>query len=135
MRKRCHASAVADRVDFIPGISQDELRTYYGAADALILASSREGWPNVLLESIACGTPVIATSVGGIPEVIKSREAGILLPDRSAKAIAEGVRALFSRYPERLATRRYAEKFDWRETSELQMNLFRTILKDRRVRR
>ena len=135
LRKRCHASAVADRVDFIPGISQDELRTYYGAADALILASSREGWPNVLLESIACGTPVIATSVGGIPEVIKSREAGILLPDRSAKAIAEGVRALFSRYPDRLATRRYAEKFDWRETSELQMNLFRTILKDRRVRR
>ena len=82
LRKRCHASAVADRVDFIPDISQDKLRTYYGAADALILASSREGWPNVLLESIACGTPVIATSVGGIPEVIKSREAGILLPDR-----------------------------------------------------
>jgi teichuronic acid biosynthesis glycosyltransferase TuaC len=128
LRRRCHAADVADRVEFVSSIPQDKLKTYYGAADALILASSREGWANVLLESMACGTPVIATPVGGNPEVVSCVDAGILLPERSVPAIAEGVRTLFARYPERTATRRYAEKFDWRETSELQMNLFRTLV-------
>ncbi len=128
LRQRCQACSVADRVDFIPSIPQNKLKTYYGAADALILASSREGWANVLLESMACGTPVIATTVGGNSEVVSSRDAGILLQERTSEAIINGVRSLFSDYPNRIATRRYAEKFDWRETSELQMDLFRSIL-------
>ena len=74
------------------------------------------------------GTPVIATTVGGNPEVVSCPDAGILLSERSAKSIAEGVHKLFTCYPDRSRTRRYAEKFDWYEISELQMNLFRTIL-------
>ena len=128
LRRRCQTAAVADRVDFVSRVPQDKLKTYYGAADALILASSREGWANVLLESMACGTPVIATTVGGNPEVVSCPDAGILLPERSAQSIAEGVHKLFTCYPDRSRTRRYAEKFDWYEISELQMNLFRTIL-------
>ena len=128
LRRLCQTAAVADRVDFVSLVPQDKLKTYYGAADALILASSREGWANVLLESMACGTPVIATTVGGNPEVVSCPDAGILLPERSAQSIAEGVHKLFTCYPDRSRTRRYAEKFDWYEISELQMNLFRTIL-------
>lgn len=128
LRRRCQTAAVADRVDFVSRVPQDKLKTYYGAADALILASSREGWANVLLESMACGTPVIATTVGGNPEVVSCPDAGILLPERSAQSIVEGVHKLFTCYPDRSRTRRYAEKFDWYEISELQMNLFRTIL-------
>ncbi len=128
LRQRCQAAAVADRVEFISNVPQEKLRNYYGAADALILASSREGWPNVLLESMACSTPVIATKVGGTSEIIKSRDAGILLRDRSPAAIAEGVVDLFSNYPAHMSTRRYAEQFDWYDTSEKQIQLFRTIL-------
>ena len=128
LRRRCQTAAVADRVDFVSRVPQDKLKIYYGAADALILASSREGWANVLLESMACGTPVIATTVGGNPEVVSCPDAGILLPERSAQSIAEGVHKLFTCYPDRSRTRRYAEKFDWYEISVLQMNLFRTIL-------
>ena len=120
--------AVADRVDFVSSIPQDQLRNYYGAADALILASSREGWANVLLESVACGTPVIATKVGGNPEVISTTDAGILLSERSPMAIQTGVETLFRQYPDHAATRRYAEKFDWHAVSQGQMDLFHAVI-------
>ena len=122
------AANVHDRVDFIPSIKQTELSTYYGAADALVLASSREGWANVLLEAMACGTPVVATNIWGTPEVVKNRDAGVLVAERTAAALAAGVKALFADYPDHAATRRYAEGFNWRETSEGQMALFRSLL-------
>lgn len=65
-------AGVAERVRFVGQVAQSELPRYYSAADALVLASSREGWPNVLLEAIACGTPVVASRVGGTPEIVGS---------------------------------------------------------------
>jgi len=56
-------SGVANRVRFLGEVSHDELASVYSAADCLILASSREGWPNVLLEAMACGAPAIAAPV------------------------------------------------------------------------
>ena len=128
LHRLANHSGVADRVSFVPSVSQVELCDYYGAADALILASSREGWPNVLLEAMACGTPILATRVGGVPEVVNEPEAGILISERTANAIAAGVNALFANYPNRQATRRYAERFNWKETSDRQMELFSNIL-------
>jgi glycosyltransferase involved in cell wall biosynthesis len=125
---------VADRVTFVGVLPQTELVCYYGAADALVLASSREGWANVLLESMACGTPVIASRVWGTPEVVASEAAGILMQERSAGGITASVRQLQSNYPDRKETRRYAEKFGWGQTSEGQLDLFRAILKHRNVR-
>ena len=77
------ASGVADRVVFLGPIPQTALAQYYNAADVLVLASSREGWANVLLESMACGTPVIASNVWGTPEVVSSPEAGLLMEERT----------------------------------------------------
>lgn len=108
---------LADRVKFLGHVDQSDLPAYYGAADALILASSREGIPNVILESMACGTPVVATRVGGVPEVLTAPEAGLLIPKRSAEALARTVRALFRDYPDRAATRRYVERFSWTDTA------------------
>ncbi len=107
------SSGVGNRVKFAGVLAQDKLRHYYGAADALILASSREGWANVLLESLACGTPVVATNVGGTPEVVAAPEAGLLMAERTPQALARAVQSLFEQYPDRAATRRYAEQFSW----------------------
>jgi glycosyltransferase involved in cell wall biosynthesis len=121
-------SGVADRVRFTGSLGQEELRQYYGAADALLLPSSREGWPNVLLEAMACGTPVIASNVGGTPEIVTQRSAGLLIDKRSPEALAAAVKQLFSDYPDRAAIRRHAEQFGWTATTKAQLELFARIL-------
>jgi teichuronic acid biosynthesis glycosyltransferase TuaC len=119
------AVGVADRVTFLGPLPQDKLREYYGAADALVLASSREGWANVLLEAMACGTPVVASNVWGTPETVCSPAAGTLMPSRTPQGVADGVRQLRAKYPDHGATRAYAEGFSWEATTRGQIDLFR----------
>jgi teichuronic acid biosynthesis glycosyltransferase TuaC len=119
---------VAARVRFLGAQPHCALPLFYNAADALVLASSREGWANVLLEAMACGTPVVASNVWGNPEVVGSSVAGRLMTERSAAGVAGAVRALFAAPPDRAATRRYAEKFSWDETSNGQIALFNRVL-------
>jgi teichuronic acid biosynthesis glycosyltransferase TuaC len=76
----------------------EELPMWFSAADLSCLASEREGWPNVVTESLACGTPVVGTRVGGIPEILHSPELGILV-ERTAESIAAGIKqALLKRW-------------------------------------
>ena len=119
---------VADRVRFLGRVAHEGLAEIYGAADALVLASSREGWPNVLLEAMACGTPAIATRVGGVPEIMTAPEAGLLLPERSPAAIAAAVGELLADPPPRDAARRHAARFSWDETVRSQLDLFWSLL-------
>jgi len=121
-------NGVTDRVRFLGALPQAQLRDYYGAADALVLPSEREGWANVLLEAMACGTPVIASRVWGTPEVVAAPEAGLLMHERSARGVADAVKTLRAAYPDRAATRRYAERFSWDETTAGQLALFRRVM-------
>ncbi|MDH5545595.1 MAG: glycosyltransferase family 4 protein [Gammaproteobacteria bacterium] len=117
-----------DRVRFLGSVKHTELKDYYGAADMLVLASSREGWANVLLESMACGTPVVATKLWGTPEVVTAPESGLLIDERSVGAIAKGISALYSSYPDRVKTRLYAEQYSWEETTSGQLKLFQEMI-------
>lgn len=119
---------VADRVKLLGVLRQAELRLLYSATDVLVLASVREGWPNVLLEAMACGTPVVATNVGGISEIVAAPEAGMLMDDRSAGGIVRGIARLREALPTISATRAYAEQFGWQPTTEGQLALFRCVL-------
>ncbi len=122
------ALGLNDRVRLLGPQPHGRLPSFYGAADAMVLASSREGWANVLLESMACGTPVVASNIPGNPEVVQAPEAGIITRTNTPHGIAEAVRALFGRLPPRPATRAYAESFSWDETSAGQLALFRTVV-------
>ncbi|WP_420474449.1 glycosyltransferase family 4 protein [Noviherbaspirillum sp. ST9] len=115
---------VLDRVTFLGSVPHHELPKFYAAADASILASSREGWANVLLESMACGTPVVASNVWGTPEVVASPAAGLLMAERSAQGVAHAVGALRTNYPDHAATRAYAEQFSWHDTTAGQIEVF-----------
>lgn len=123
-------AGVSSRVRFLGSVLHEQLAPIYSAADFLVLASSREGWPNVLLESMACGTPVIASNVGGNSEVVSGPEAGIVFRQRTAPAIAAAVESLFRSPPSRAATRRYAERFGWEETTQGQIRLFTQIVNE-----
>lgn len=122
-----HRLGVAGRVRFTGVLEQAALRGWYSAADALVLASSREGWANVLLEAMACGTPALASRVGGTAEVLTCRAAGLLLPDNSAPGIAAAVRALRADPPARAATRAHAARHSWHATTRAQLDLFSGI--------
>jgi teichuronic acid biosynthesis glycosyltransferase TuaC len=119
---------VQERVKLLGAVPQTELKTYYNAADALVLASSREGWANVLLESMACGTPVVASNVWGTPEVVASPDAGVLMPERTPQGLVKALGQLRANYPEHAATRRYAENFGWQPTTQGQIDLFHSIM-------
>jgi glycosyltransferase involved in cell wall biosynthesis len=119
------------RVRLLGARPHAELPLWYGAADASVLSSSREGWANVLLESMACGTPVVASPIWGNPEVVRAPAAGVITRENSTDGIAEGVRALFAALPAREATREYAEPFNWDATTEGQLALFRRVIAER----
>jgi glycosyltransferase involved in cell wall biosynthesis len=122
------AQGVGARVRFLGAVAHDALARIYSAVDALVLASSREGWPNVLLEAMACGTPVVASNVWGAPELVCDPAAGVLMPALSADGVVAGIRTLFAALPTRDATRRFAERYSWDETTAGQIQLFTEVL-------
>jgi glycosyltransferase involved in cell wall biosynthesis len=69
---------------------------YYAAADLMILPSLTEGSPNVLLEAMAVNVPVVATEVGGIPEIVRHGETALLVPPRSPMLLAEAIEQILS---------------------------------------
>ena len=79
---------VADRVFFQGPKPRAEIPNWLAAADLLILPSLSEGTPNVVLEAMAASRPVVATSVGGIPELVAHGSTGLLVPPRDAGALA-----------------------------------------------
>lgn len=119
---------LSERVRFIGTLKQAELVELYSAADLLILASSREGWANVLLEAMACGAPVVATNVGGTPELVKSPEAGVLVEERTPSGLVKAISTALSLGINRDLTREYAKTFSWEHTVESQINLYTKIV-------
>jgi len=78
-------------VFFKENIPEKSLPECLNELKLLILPSYTEGLPNIILEAMACGTPVLATSVGGIPDVVKDGKTGFIIADNSAESICRGV--------------------------------------------
>jgi glycosyltransferase involved in cell wall biosynthesis len=110
------------RVDLPGWISHDDLPRYLNQFRLLVLPSYSEGLPNIMLEAMACGTPVLATPVGAIPDVIIDGKTGFIMENNSPECIAENVkRALDSPDLERIAEngRRFVEEnFTFEKTVE-----------------
>ncbi len=122
--RQVKAANLDARVQFLGALAPEKMPDIYNAADILVLASSREGWANVLLEAMACGTPCVATNVGGNPEVIREPAAGRLVGDLTSDAIAKAVSTLLSNPPDRQSTRGYAETHSWNETADQMAAIF-----------
>jgi len=113
---------VTARVELPGWISHDDLPRYLNQLRLLVLPSYTEGLPNIMLEAMACGTPVLATPVGAIPDVIIDGKTGFIMENNSPECIAENVvRALNSPDLEQVAEdgRRFVEEhFTFEKTAE-----------------
>jgi len=116
-----------DRVQLLPNLSQSELAGYYANAKATVLMSAMEGMPNVLMESLSCGTPVIATNVGGISEIVHPGN-GILLPERSPEELSKAIRSFNQTDWDKETIEKDMKMFNWSEVAQRQVDLYQQIL-------
>jgi glycosyltransferase involved in cell wall biosynthesis len=84
-------SGIVAQVKFLGKISHNELPAYYNMADLLALPSKMEGVPMVILEALACGRPILATAVGGIPDLLVNGKNGVLMNEGSIIELAKGI--------------------------------------------
>lgn len=109
------------RVNFRGWMDRRHLREAYQKADVLVLPSLDEGMPNVVLEAMACGLPVVATSIKGIVDLVEDGQTGFLFPPGDDQALSNQLAQLIRNHELRrvmgAAVRRRAEEFSWKETA------------------
>lgn len=103
---------VERRVGFLGSVPHHKLPRIYTAADVMALPSESEGLANAWVESLACGTPIVITDVGGARELLDRPEAGRIV-EREPDAIAQAVRAILDNPPARSTVREAALRFTW----------------------
>ncbi len=125
-------AGLTDCVTFVGEVDNDRLADWYSAADLFFLGSSHEGWPNVVSEALACGTPVIATGVHGIPEIIVSSDYGMIV-DRDPQAFAVAIQQAFQQPWERERISRFGQQRTWQVVAKEVYELFDTLLAQRQL--
>jgi len=99
LERRAAELGVADRVHFLGAQSRDRVLELFRAADAALLSSSWENFPHTVVEALAVGTPLLATRVGGVGEIVHDGENGLLVPAGDRDALAESIRRFFDDDP------------------------------------
>lgn len=90
---------IEDQSRFLGSVFHEEIPRYINSADVLVLPSLREGCPNVVLESLASGTPVVASAVGAVPEMLQRTTIGRMVPPQDVSALADGISGTLDRPP------------------------------------
>jgi glycosyltransferase involved in cell wall biosynthesis len=104
LRAQAARLGITAQVRFAGFQPEARMKLYYSAADVTCLPSTEEGWPSVLVESLACGCPVVASNVGGVPEIIALTGDGATVPPRDPGALATALAASLARVWDRDAT-------------------------------
>jgi len=116
---------IESRVTFLGSVNHDELPALLQHANVVALPSYNEGVPNVLLESMACGTPVLATAVGGIPEVVIENICGQLIPPKDCDAVASGLSNILSKQWSHKEIAAHSQQFSWHKNKQQLIALLR----------
>jgi teichuronic acid biosynthesis glycosyltransferase TuaC len=123
-----------EHVRLAGAVAHENLYKWYSAADLFCLASSREGWPNVVLEALACGRPVVATSVWGTPEIIRSDRIG-LLTVQEERAMAEQLDRAFKMSWQEKEIVQHARERTWGKVAEAVHRVFHAALSGQNISR
>lgn len=122
-----------DFAKLIGYIPDELLPIWMNACDIFVLPSLGEGSPLVMFEALACGKPFIGTKVGAIPEIIISKDYGLLCPATDHECLAEKILIALEKEWDREKIRKYAEQFTWDRIAEKTLRLYQSILKRREI--
>jgi glycosyltransferase involved in cell wall biosynthesis len=128
LRQQVEHLALDSAVHFLGMMPPEALKFPLSAADVFVLPTSNEGWANVLLEAMACGLPVVTTTVGGNAEVVTSPELGVLVPFGDERALREGLESALSRDWDHQAIVAYARKNSWDDRIETLVQEFTRLV-------
>jgi len=115
------------RVLFCGAVEHHCLVDYFQAADLLALASHSEGWPTIILESMACGTPVVSPAIGGIPEIITNDNLGILTENNQPELLTRAFKKTLDMSWDRHRICRYTEQYTWNTVADAYVNIYDRI--------
>jgi teichuronic acid biosynthesis glycosyltransferase TuaC len=118
---------LGDRIRFIGFAGREGVAELLSAADVFCLASYTEGWPNVVHEALACGTPVVATQVGAIPEMIPSADYGLVTPVRDQSALLSALRSALAKDWDRARIEAWGGSRTWARVTEEVLTVFESI--------
>jgi teichuronic acid biosynthesis glycosyltransferase TuaC len=127
LRRQITELGLEESVRLLGTLPAEELAGLMSASDVVCLASSREGWPNVVHEAMACGTPVVATNVGAVEEMVGGAEHGLVVPTGDPAPLEQALFDAFQKQWDREAIRAWGHSRTWdRVTAEL-LSEFRAI--------
>ncbi|AWL11659.1 D-inositol-3-phosphate glycosyltransferase [Saliniradius amylolyticus] len=126
LKERARKLGVAGRVEFAGVVPHKALGPWMQHAKAVVLPSYHEGVPNVVLEAMAAGVPVVATEVGGIPEVLDRELCGLLIPPQDAAAVAKALQGVLKHSWSSEAIKAYSQRFSWQENRKGLLELLNT---------
>ena len=134
LRKLARGLGIEDTIDFLGLIKQSDLPLFYSAADVCVVPSYYESFGLVALESLACGTPVVTTKVGGAEKIVRHGETGYLVADNDPKDLADKIMLALSRSDNdgqlALAMRTSLEPFGWANIADAITRECYTLLED-----
>ena len=135
LRELAETLEVSESIDFVGRVAQDELPVYYSAADVCVVPSFYESFGLAALESMACGTPVVASRVGGLSTVVEHGSTGYLKSWRCPEAFANSLEMLISskslQHSMGIAARRRAEAMSWERVAEQIAGVYDTLTAER----
>lgn len=127
LKSQAKELGIQGRVQFIKYLDQKKLGEFYAGATATILMSSMEGMPNVVLESLACGTPVIASDVGGVSEIL-NEDNGILMDSRDEYSLIDAIDKIVELKKSRSEIADTVKDYRWSKVATLQHEVYKTAI-------
>jgi teichuronic acid biosynthesis glycosyltransferase TuaC len=118
-------------VRFLGPLPPDQLAEVMSAADVCCLASTNEGWPNVVHEALACGTPVVATDVGAVPDMLAGGLYGVIVPIHDEAALRRGLEEALRKKWDRQAIAAWGQARSWRHVAGEVLEEMRAMIQER----
>jgi len=134
LRQMISERALNPYVRLLGWLPPDELSELMSAADVFCLASYTEGWPNVVNEALACGTPVVASDVGAVREMILGPEFGYVVPARNQSAVTHALKTALSQPWNRTAIAAWGQSRSWDQVAQEVFEVLQRVVGEAHVR-